>query len=66
VTQPDAVMSALRTAEQRFADRLEADSINLADNGTRVVSDPFLAGTDVAIYARLGNAPDALSTAGYT
>ena len=57
VTQPDAVMSALRTAEQTFADRLEADGIDLAENGTRVVSDPFLAGTDVAIYADLGDAP---------
>jgi hypothetical protein len=57
VSQPDAVLSALRTAEQTFADRLEADGIDLAENGTRVVSDPFLAGTDVAIHADLGDAP---------
>ena len=57
VTQPDAVMSGLLCAEQTFADRLTADGIDLAENGTRVVSDPFLAGTDVAIYADLGDAP---------
>ena len=59
VTQPDALMSALQTAEQTFANRLEADGIDLAEHGTRVVSDPFLAGTDVAIYADLGDAPGA-------
>ena len=52
VTQPDALMSALQTAEQTFADRLEADGIDLAENGTHVVSDPFLAGQDVAIPCR--------------
>lgn len=60
VTQPDAVISALQTAEQRFADRLVADGIDLAENGTRVVSDPFMVGTDVAIYADLGDAPGAI------
>ncbi len=60
VTQPDAVMSALRTAEQTFADLLEADGIDLAENGTHVVSDPFMAGPDVAIYADLGDAPGAI------
>ena len=38
VTQPDAVMSAANR-RTTFADRLVADDVDLAENGTHVVSE---------------------------